>query len=216
MGRQKTPEREALATKERIVEAAETLFRDVGYAKTTVADIAGSLGMSPSNIYRYFPTKAHINEELVDRLVRGIEARCVKSIARDGDFRERIKAFVLAYHWSIRESILKGNRLYDMISIAMEQHWPVIQNHSERIRKTLYSLVEQGVAAGEFKNMDRSKMARAIHEAIAIFIHPPLLERWVNEFANAGPEDTVESQLLFLLDVVFHGVCVNGSNNVAG
>lgn len=206
MGRQKTPEREALATKEKIIETAERLFREVGYAKTTVADIAASLGMSPSNIYRYFPTKAHINEDICDRLVRGVEKRCVAAMGRGGSAQERIRSFVMAYHRSIRESILKGSRLYDMISIAMEQHWPVIQSHAERIRGTVLSLVEQGVSLGEFKDLDRYKMARAIHESIAIFIYPPLLERWVNEFADAGEEDSVEAQLQFLLDVVFHGV----------
>ncbi|MEA4855725.1 helix-turn-helix domain-containing protein, partial [Solidesulfovibrio sp.] len=45
-----------MATKSRIIEAAENLFREVGYSKTTVADIASALGMSPANIYRYFAT----------------------------------------------------------------------------------------------------------------------------------------------------------------
>lgn len=208
MGRKKTPESDAVATRERIVETAERIFREVGYAKTTVADIAGSLGMSPANVYRYFPTKAHINEEICDRLVRGIEIRCVGSIGEEGTFFERIRSFVLEYHRSIKESILKENRLYDMVSIAMEQHWPVIQAHSERIRSILLSLLDRGVAAGEFKDMDRYKTARAVQEAIAIFVYPPLLERWVREFAGAGQEDGVEGQLMFLLDMVFHGVCL--------
>jgi hypothetical protein len=88
----------------------------------------------------------------------------------------------------------------------MEQHWPVIQIHSERIRKILTDLLDSGVSSGEFKDMDKYKMARAIHEAIAIFIYPSLLERWVNEFAEAEQEDSVEGQLMFLLDLLFHGV----------
>lgn len=206
MGRQKTPESEALATKENIIEAAEKLFRDVGYTKTTVADIAGALGMSPSNIYRYFPTKAHINEEICDRLVRGIEMRCVAAIIPNVSAREQIKSFVMAYHSLIRASILKGGRLYDMISIAMEQHWPVIQSHSDRIRCTLHTLVEQGISLKELKELDGYKMARAIHESIAIFIYPPLLERWVNEFSDAESSNSVDEQLQFLLDVMLSGV----------
>lgn len=211
MGRKKTPETDALATRERIVETAEQLFREVGYAKTTVADIAGSLGMSPSNVYRYFPTKAHINEEICDRLVRSIEARCARSVTPDGTRLERIRAFVLEYHRSIKESILKENRLHDMVSVAMEQHWPVIQAHSERMQDILRSLLDQGVAAGEFRDMDRRKMARAMYDAVAAFVYPPLLERLVNEFADAGEEDSVERQLLFLLETLFHGLCASQS-----
>lgn len=209
MGRKKTPESDAKATKEKIIETAERLFRDVGYAKATVADIAGRLGMSPANIYRYFPTKAHINEEICDRLVRGIESRCAGSTDGEDAARERVKRFVMAYHRAIKESILTGNRLHDMVAIAMEQHWPVIQSHSERIRNTLLALIEQGVATGEFKDMGTYRMARAIHESIAIFVYPPLLERWVNEFADAEQEDGVEGQLTFLVDMMLAGVSLS-------
>ena len=40
-----------------ILATAERLFRDVGYLKTTVADIAKTLKMSPANIYRFFDSK---------------------------------------------------------------------------------------------------------------------------------------------------------------
>jgi AcrR family transcriptional regulator len=197
-----------MATRERIVETATRLFREVGYTKTTLPDIAGSLGMSPSNIYRYFPTKAHINEEICDRLVRGFEVRCVDSIRKNVTAFEKVRSFVLEYHRSIKESIFKDNRLYDMVSIAIEQHWPVLHSHGERIRSILADLMESGTSSGEFKDIDRYKVARAIHEAIAVFIYPSLLERWANEFADAGQEDSVEGQLIFLLDLIFHGVCL--------
>ena len=39
--------------RERILVIAERLFREIGYQKTTVADIAKALQMSPANIYRF-------------------------------------------------------------------------------------------------------------------------------------------------------------------
>src|SRR4051794_12252262 len=41
-------------TAKRILDEAERLFRHYGYSKTTVADIARELGMSPANIYRFY------------------------------------------------------------------------------------------------------------------------------------------------------------------
>ena len=40
-------------TRERILVVAERLFRQIGYQKTTVADIAKELRMSPANVYRF-------------------------------------------------------------------------------------------------------------------------------------------------------------------
>ena len=47
-------------TRERIARTAEELFRRMGFAKTAVADIASELGMSPANVYRFFPSKTAI------------------------------------------------------------------------------------------------------------------------------------------------------------
>ena len=49
-------------TRERILEVALRLFREIGYQKTTVADIAKVLRMSPANVYRFFDSKKAIHE----------------------------------------------------------------------------------------------------------------------------------------------------------
>jgi AcrR family transcriptional regulator len=57
-----------------IIGAAERLFNDVGFKKTTVADIAHELRMSPAKIYRFFTSKAEINAAVCGRLFGEIEA----------------------------------------------------------------------------------------------------------------------------------------------
>ena len=54
-------------TRARIIETAEALFRRLGFAKTAVADIAAELGMSPANVYRFFPSKNAIVEAICQR-----------------------------------------------------------------------------------------------------------------------------------------------------
>ncbi len=54
-------ERKKAKTKIAIQEHAIRLFRDQGYAATTVEQIADAAEVSPSTVFRYFPTK----EELV-------------------------------------------------------------------------------------------------------------------------------------------------------
>jgi AcrR family transcriptional regulator len=54
-------ERKKARTKIAIQEHAVRLFRDQGYAATTVEQIAEAAEVSPSTVFRYFPTK----EELV-------------------------------------------------------------------------------------------------------------------------------------------------------
>jgi AcrR family transcriptional regulator len=65
-------------TSKLIVDAAERLFRQIGFQKTTVADIARELHMSPANVYRYFAAKSEINEAVCMDLLGKIEAERTK------------------------------------------------------------------------------------------------------------------------------------------
>ena len=62
---------------------ADELVRHFGLAKTTVADIAAALGMSPANIYKSFPSKDAIIEAVAEQtladLKRTIEAAIASS-----------------------------------------------------------------------------------------------------------------------------------------
>jgi AcrR family transcriptional regulator len=62
-----------LDTRERILEVAERLFREIGYQKTTVGDIAKVLRMSPANVYRFFDSKKAIHEGVARALMGGVE-----------------------------------------------------------------------------------------------------------------------------------------------
>jgi AcrR family transcriptional regulator len=66
----------------RILDVAEERFRRVGYHKTSVADIASELGMSPANVYRFFSSRDAINEAICRRVVKEVADIAFASRAR--------------------------------------------------------------------------------------------------------------------------------------
>lgn len=73
----------------RILDAAETLFRQRGYRGTELEAIAESVGLARNSIYRYYPGKDHILVACVQRAMQkhlsdlqGIEARFPDPAAR--------------------------------------------------------------------------------------------------------------------------------------
>src|SRR6059036_1563816 len=62
-------------TRARIMETADALFRRMGFAKTAVADIAAELGMSPANVYRFFPSKNAIVEAICQRCLAELDEK---------------------------------------------------------------------------------------------------------------------------------------------
>src|SRR5918997_5371187 len=85
-------------TRSRIVETAERYFREIGYQKTTVADIAKALKMSPANVYRFFDSKKAINEAVAERLIAEVEAQLEAITARPGPAAERLRELIETYH----------------------------------------------------------------------------------------------------------------------
>jgi AcrR family transcriptional regulator len=59
----------------RILDAAESCFVRHGFHRATMHDVAAEAGMSPGNLYRYFPSK--------DAIVAGLAERDRASVAED-------------------------------------------------------------------------------------------------------------------------------------
>jgi AcrR family transcriptional regulator len=75
----------------RIVQAAIRLHREIGFKKTTVADIARGASMSPANVYRFFPSRQAIEEAVVAGLFEYVSAAATLA-ARGDSALERLTA----------------------------------------------------------------------------------------------------------------------------
>lgn len=64
-------EKQAESTRQSVLDAAEQLFRELGWAPTTVAAVAQRAGVSAETVYARFGNKRKIAHELVIRAMRG-------------------------------------------------------------------------------------------------------------------------------------------------
>ena len=62
-------------TKERILASALDMFSQKGFSGTNLRELAGSLGMGKSSMYRHFESKEEIWNTLLDALIAYYEAR---------------------------------------------------------------------------------------------------------------------------------------------
>jgi TetR/AcrR family transcriptional repressor of nem operon len=94
------------AKRERIVDTAERLVREHGYAGTSLADISRESGVPLGNLYYYFKTKDAIGSALVEKMLR---LRANDRLRWDAELapRERILAYL---QWSLasRASIARS------------------------------------------------------------------------------------------------------------
>jgi AcrR family transcriptional regulator len=177
----------------RILEAAEEQFRRVGYNRTSVADIAAGLGMSPANIYRFFPSRNAINESICGRVVNEI-AHIASAIARtNAPAMEKLERLLTAVHHNAKMMLVEERPMHELIVAATQQNWPIIKAHIERMVTIFEAIIREGVEAGEFDVDDAAQAARVVRSAFMPFLHPILIEHCVQngEDTEAGLRDQI-------------------------
>src|ERR1700753_3369454 len=98
-----TSEHSETDTRMRILVTAERLFREIGYQKTTVADIAKVLKMSPANVYRFFDSKRAIHEAVACRLMGEVEQAATAIAAQPGAPTARLRELLMTVHFMNKE-----------------------------------------------------------------------------------------------------------------
>ncbi len=182
-------------TRSRILATAGTYFREIGYQKTTVADIARTLKMSPANVYRFFESKKAINEAVLERLIGESEAVTSEIADRPGlDATARLVAAIETLHRDCTRRCETFPRLHEMIEAAMVESWDVCRHHVARITAGFERIIREGVARGEFEAADPVEAAACIHAAIARYTHPLLVGS-----SSLQPVPPVAAMTAFLL-----------------
>jgi len=187
-------------TRARIVEAAEALFLRLGYAKTAVADIAAELKMSPANIYRFFPSKNAIVEAICQRCLAEVEEQAwalARAKGRAADRLERLIVDILKYH---KENLLTDTRVNDIVLVAMENSWAAIRTHKETMRTIVEVILRDGVATGEFEQIDPRQVSEQFMCATVSFCHPVLVSQALQDGEDI--EAAARSAVRFLLRAI--------------
>ena len=181
-------------TRERILVVAERLFREIGYQKTTVADIAKVLRMSPANVYRFFDSKKAIHEGVARALMGEVEDEAQRIADSPGPAAPRLRELMKTVHRMNSERYVGDSKLHEMVAIAMEEDWDVCVAHIQLITQTMGSVIAQGVASGEFEVRDLEEAALCCCTGMLRFFHPQMIAQCANK-----PGPTIDQMIDFLL-----------------
>jgi AcrR family transcriptional regulator len=181
-------------TRERILVVAERLFRQIGYQKTTVADIAKELRMSPANVYRFFDSKKAIHEGVARGLMGGVEEAAQAIANTPGPAGQRLRELMKTVHRMNSERYVGDSKLHEMVEIAMEEDWDVCVAHMQLVTETIGAVIAQGAASGEFEVADLQLAAMCACTAMIRFFHPQMIAQSINK-----PGPTIDEMIDFVI-----------------
>ena len=181
-------------TRERILAVAERLFREIGYQKTTVGDIAKALHMSPANVYRFFDSKKAIHEGVACSLMGEVETAARLILAKPGPAAVRLRELLTMVHRMNSERYVGDSKLHEMVEIAMQEDWDVCVAHMECICSVIGEVIAQGAAAGDFEAPDLQLASLCTCTAMLRFFHPQMIAQTANK-----PGPSIDQMIDFVI-----------------
>jgi AcrR family transcriptional regulator len=169
------PERIRLARssciRRRIVEAAIRLHREIGFKKTTVADIARAASMSPANVYRFFPSKQAIEEAAVAGVFEQLSAAATLAV-RGGSALKRLTAALRAISQLHEHRLENDSKQHELVAAAVRENWAVALSYADRIRGLVRAIIAGGQASGELRPGSPMSMTCCLLEAMDGYLSP--------------------------------------------
>ena len=139
--------------REEIMEHAQILFRQFGLKKTTMEDIAKSMGKGKSTLYYYFCSKEEIFDAVILKEMGEVFADVSIAVTKACTAEEKLKAFTLTKI----KSVQKKANLYKIVSGEMQDSIRCIKTLSSEYHlreiKLVKSILQFGVANGEFTEL---------------------------------------------------------------
>jgi AcrR family transcriptional regulator len=187
-------------TRQRILDAAATVFRDKGYAGARLTDIAASAGMQAGSLYYHFASR----EELVEEVLRaGVQQaydfvrRAVEALPSDASPTDRLRAAITAHLLTVVEL---GDYTSANIRIFGQVPEEIRRRHLRDQRKFgayLGKLLEAAQVAGEIRaDVDLSVIRMLIFGAL----------NWTVEWYQPGGRVSAEEVAAEFLTMVFDGL----------
>lgn len=186
------------SVRERLLDAAISLFAERGYAATSIREIVEAAGVTKPALYYYYQSKEGIFRAILEEVERRALEIVAGSAATRGSTRERIERLFLSMH-ALFEREKTAVRFLNAVMWGPAQGIPrcdLLSIH-EKFRREVERLVAQGIADGELRAVRPGDVARTL---LAIISHHFDLALVFPRLASG------KSGLKRDLDILFRGI----------
>jgi AcrR family transcriptional regulator len=160
------------ATRAAIVDSAQALVAEQGYAGCSVASVATGAGVATGTVYRHFPDKGALFAE-VFRVATQREVDAVAAAAaKPGTVTERVEACVETF---ARRALRSPRMAYALIAEPVDPQVEAERLTYRRAYRNIFAaLVADAVDAGDLPPQDAQVSAAAVVGAMAEALVVPL------------------------------------------
>ena len=180
-------------TRLRILHKADELFHRLGFYKTTVADIARELEMSPANIYKFFSSKEALVQAVAESNLSLFKATISKALKEGKTSSAKLKILATTIYQFHKNKFRSDHEMYRLMVAAHDEQWLCVLEFKAFLRCTLTDIIEEGIEAEEFSHLEASIEAEVLFDSLTWIINPLLMF----ELKNAQVTKRIDAQIRF-------------------
>jgi AcrR family transcriptional regulator len=150
------PEAEAPPSdvKERIYNAALSLFGRKGYAAVSVREICREARTTPPMVYYYFGSKRGLYRAILDESIQYRRRQVEEALKSGGTPLERLRGVLEAWAGAGEEPALKALRAFfsrELFGLGSEMYARRVEDSDRAFRQTLKKIIQDGIDQGVFR-----------------------------------------------------------------
>jgi AcrR family transcriptional regulator len=173
--------------RDQIVAAATEHFSRYGYEKTTVSDLAKTIGFSKAYVYKFFESKQAIGEMICTNCLAQIEAEVSQAIRQADQPTEKLRRMFKASVDASQRLFFQDRKLYEIAASAAGERWQSVISYEERVRELLRQILQEGRDCGEFeRKTPLDETTDSIYLVLRPYLNPLLLQHSL-EFTERAP-----------------------------
>ena len=187
-----------------IIDTARELFKKSGFKKTTMGDIARSMGKAKSSLYYYYPSKEDIFEAVLHLEMDELLDQIQQSIRHATSSKDKLTIYCRCRLIKLNELCNLSDALKSDMGELHELHC-IMQNLKRQFDTTHVGLVreilEEGVSNGEFKKINKDNIELVAYLMVSSFrgLAAPLM-------VAQGLSPRLDLQIDSIVDIMVDGI----------
>jgi len=189
---------------ETIYRTALIVFAEFGFQKTTMADVAGRLGMTKGNLYLYVRDKKDLYRKTVSHALTAWQLKVLEAVEGESDVRQKFSRMcfkaveTLSEDLSLRQVLVRDPEIFPMFP-DKDPFYEINRNSVDLIKRIL----KQGIAENVFRPVDPDRVSEVVFMIYKMFIIRMYIKT-EDQLIHKMFEDTV--------DLFAHGLFINVLN----
>ena len=189
-----TIKRKKASRKSLILQKAAAMFREKGYAATSMRDLAELVGVEAASLYNHIRSKTELLHDICFNVANVFWEHINKVELSDAKPIEKLET-LLRFH--IKQMLENFQEVY-----ISDREWRYLtdpylsnfQNQRRNYRKRFAAIIEQGVVSGEINKIDAST-------AVLIVLHAVSgIESWHRSKAKINAQELEDNMVMIMID----------------